>query len=616
MTKNGDEEEVVDSGSAASTSKVPVASMVTRRQRQVLEELEGEDEYVILNLTLLQNLMNVAYQHHTKHSENLKKDKKKTCQNPFLTLTKTNQRFISIDLKVKCQSCNFETASHKMYKIMKKKLGNLGDSNPSNDDKGTKANQGNRASTLNVALAAAITNSMIGPTQIRKILLEIGVNVGACSTLHNLCNEITNLNKNLAETSMNKALDELKQQKDEGKSTYITQDGTFNNRYRRGPCQAGTQILFSTVGSNKKFVELGSLNKLCPKGKRLEREGRGSCSEGHDGCTATVDEVAAIGQEGRLAREALISLKEKGYVPPVVGVDGDCEIKKVVDKFASENETNISISYDPNHMFKNLQKNLNENCSFVDDKTFDGKTKKIRQSMMNKLSIDLSNRCRAEIKLCSESTKDVEDGEKRLDAMEEKFSSRRQFKQAILECLQGQCGDKCRHASFSCEGLGAEESLKAMIGQHVTLSKENLKIARERIDSYFQRDRLAQVYRQIDTNMNEAVNRGFQRTLPKLTTYSRNFIGRASREVLHINEGVDVSAQMVNDAIGHSTCAQVKEKLKKEEEVRDYQKRYHKKKTTKKNRFQNLRRQYKKHDEAKLNPDRETCTYKKGVDLV
>ena len=73
---------------------------------------------------------------------------------------------------------------------------------------------------------------------------------------------------------------------------------------------------------------------------------------------------------------------------------------------------------------------------------------------------------------------------------------------------------------------------------------------------------------------------------------------------------------MVNDAIGHSTCAQVKEKLKKEEEVRDYQKRYHKKKTTKKNRFQNLRRQYKKHDEAKLNPDRETCTYKKGVDLV
>lgn len=41
-----------------------------------------------------------------------------------------------------------------------------------------------------------------------------------------------------------------------------------------------------------------------------------------------------------------------------------------------------------------------------------------------------------------------------------------------------------------------------MVGQHVTLSKENLKIARERIDSYFQRDRLAQVYRQIDTNMN------------------------------------------------------------------------------------------------------------------
>ena len=159
-------------------------------------------------------------------------------------------------------------------------------------------------------------------------------------------------------------------------------------------------------------------------------------------------------------------------------------------------------------------------------------------------------------------------------------------------------------------------SRKAMLGDHVRLKGLNLSVAKDRINEYFEKDRIAEVYMQLDTNMNEALHRGYQRTNPKLTSYARNYEGRISREVIHFNEGIAASVEMVNEAIGHKTCASVKEKLKKEQKFQEYQTKYSKKETTSLRKFQRLSTLHQKHTRYHRSKKQTKTPYKKGIDLI
>ena len=579
--------------------------MVTRKQQKKAASEAEENEYVIVNLTLLNNFVN----------ENLLKHKSTSpeCSNPDFKLIKTNSRFISIEIKAQCKNCKYVSENAKMYYKMDKTLQSLGETD--SGDGGS--NRGDKASTLNASLAAALTNTMIGVTQLRRLFLEIGIDVGASSTLQKLCSNMTNLNKRLAASSMEKGINELKLQTDRGKATAVTQDGYYNNRQRRGPCQAGTQVVYTSVGSNGKILAFNTFNKLCPKGKRLESKNLGSCDEGHPGCVRTLDEVAPISQEGRMALDALFSLREKGYVPDYLTVDGDTQIRDKVAQFSKDIDKHILVQYDVNHWVKNLEKYLNKHMPFDDDGTFNGgkhkDNKRMRQSTMRKLCLDISNRCKAEIKLCSELTENITDSGKRIDEMYDTFTE--QLKLAILKCLQGQCGELCEKHSLFCYGEGKEKSRQNMIGDHIELKGENLSIAEERINAYFEKERIADVFLQLNTNINEALHRGYQRTNPKITTYAKNYVGRVCREIIHYNEGIAVSAQLVNDAIGHKTCSNVKNKLKKEQQGQEYQTAYSKLKSTKKRRFQRLSSTYQKHTKYRRAQKNTKSTYKKGIDF-
>jgi len=533
------------------------------------------------------------------------------CTEPNFTLKKSKQKFISLELMMECLNCQYQGPPKKLYYTMDKPLTSF------NKPGGGGNNRGSKASTLNASLAAALMNSMIGPTQIRRLFLEIGVDVGPASTLQNLCNQITHLTKQLANDSMDRGIEEIIEQKERGNATHISQDGCYNNRKRPGPCQPGTQTIFTSVGSNGKILAFQTLNKLCPKGKRLEAKNLGSCEEGHPGCLQTLEDVAPISQEGRMALDALFSLREKGYIPDYLSVDGDTQIRNKIEAFSAECEKNIIVQYDPNHWVKNLEKHLNKTKPFVDDGTFDGECRdnqKIRQGSIKKFCQDISNRCRGEIKVCSELTEHLTEAEARQTEMQRMFSS--DLKEAILNCLQGKCGTLCENHSLVCKGEGQKMSRKAMLGDHVRLKGLNLSVAKDRINEYFEKDRISEVYMQIDTNMNEALHRGYQRTNPKLTSYARNYEGRISREVIHFNEGIAASVEMVNEAIGHKTCASVKEKLKKEQKFQEYQTKYSKKETTSLRKFQRLSNLHQKHTRFHRSKKQTKTPYKKGIDLI
>ena len=85
--------------------------------------------------------------------------------------------------------------------------------------------------------------------------------------------------------------------------------------------------------------------------------------------------------------------------------------------------------------------------SWLNPGTFHGQgarpdLKNMRESNMIKLCLDISNGCKRVIKICSEKTSMIQDKEFRIDKMLSELSS--DFKLAIIQCLQGQCGDKYR----------------------------------------------------------------------------------------------------------------------------------------------------------------------------
>ena len=60
-----------------------------------------------------------------------------------------------------------------------------------------------------------------------------------------------------------------------------------------------------------------------------------------------------------------------------------------------------------------------------------------------------------------------------------------------------------------------------MVGDHIKLKGYNLKVAKHRVNEYFKRGRIEQIYSMRTTNINEAINRGFLRNDSKQTNCSR-----------------------------------------------------------------------------------------------
>lgn len=330
-----EEESATEHPSTSSSQRLPSPSMMRTRGKKTAAlvktaeaEDDDQDEYLVVNKSLLTELVNSSVQSHGLTS----------CTNPHFKVQRVVRRVISVDLKLTCDNCSFDSGRKSMYRTMTKKLSHAcNDNNDNNDnDQALEGGRGNRASTLNAALASAVLNSMIGQTQIRQIFLQIGVDIGCKNSLCNLIDQVGEIKKNLANKSMENAVTDLVAQESlcPG-STFVTQDGYYNNRFGKGPTQAGTQSHYTSLGhiidneGNRiscKIIDHQTDNKLCKKGKELASKNWGSCAEGHPDCTATLPAAEAIGQEGRLCKQSLEKLRSQGYIPKLICVDGDDSI--------------------------------------------------------------------------------------------------------------------------------------------------------------------------------------------------------------------------------------------------------------------------------------------------
>ena len=105
---------------------------------------------------------------------------------------------------------------------------------------------GPKNTSLNLALPSSLLNSSFGVTQIRQILLTLGINPGSYKGLMNLTHRVGTLVKNLADQNM--ALERKKLSYMPGIALSV--DAIYNNRssYMKSPYQPGTQMIYTSIG--------------------------------------------------------------------------------------------------------------------------------------------------------------------------------------------------------------------------------------------------------------------------------------------------------------------------------------------------------------------------------
>ena len=559
----------------------------SRASKNETNPVESE-EYGIVKLSNFETLMNMFIAKHQQNSPGC---------NGKAHLNKVEQRLISLSFRMTCDKCKFSTESVKMY--------------------GTVSQPGKRGpkdSTLNRSLASALLNSSIGPGQFIEICLCLGINPGSESGLNNQINETGRLTQKLAVVNMEterRSLADLSGETDLG----ISVDAIYNNRINnKTPFQAGTQAVFTAVSTkNKKILHIGQYNKLCKVGTDQRSKGLPVSCPNHSNCTANVNISDPIGDEGKYAVEALKLMQRENVKLQYVVSDGDSKISKAVRECHG---SCVETQMDPRHFSNGIYKKIVS----VDFRpgTFKGSNKQTRDKHKRWFANDLVHRCNAEFSAAANKCKTITDNVDKKQAMNNLLNK---IPECIISCASNDC-KSCKLFSLVCDGKSPWSEKEVTYKESVELCGKDKETLVNILAKRLGPEGISLTYRNKNTQLNEAINRGYCKVNPKNVTCSRNFFARTAREVLTINKGFEASLGIIHKAIGHKVCATIQKKITRRELIRQKDKKRQKSLQFKRKRrlciikkyhlYQNKVKKLNKH-EVDLNEHHEP--YQKHVDL-
>lgn len=572
---------------------------VTRSNNQKTKSI-FDNEYYIINMSLMNNLINDAFINHVKNHPH--------CKGKF-ELDITEKRLISSSWKLKCMLCTFESTVTKLYR---------------EDVKPTK---GRNISTLNRSLGCALIMSSIAGGQFSEIMLTIGVHAGTVPSLSHQISSARPIIKNLADQSM------------AGVRRYLAQcpgvplgvDGWYNNKYRNTPGQAATQAVFTTVenlSGTGKIVDCLTKSKLCRMGTVLRNKGKDVVcpdTKSH-ACTATMGRLDSIAQEGVYSTESLERITADNVKISSVTSDGDVKIKKSVARTLGGG---TEMFHDLRHISKATQRAI-KTFSFSDN-MFVCKNKTTKKQRQSWFADDIKSRLEIEFNTAEQTAKEkamsiVYDQagsstmpESRADDNEKKFrSSKLDEIQSLLKVVPDtivNCIKKKNNCGICCTCLksvapGGSPFLmryKGDINMNAADEDSLKKLMLKRIGP----DAIKCTYMKQHTQKNEAFNRSLSKTCPKIITNMSNLEGRVSAAVLVNNEGLMGAHMLAAKSVNH----EVSENIKLEWSRKDAERKKHalrKKSPSYKNkRFKTVINDFQNYYDLKLND----AVYEKGTDL-
>lgn len=488
-----------------------------------------------------------------------------------------------------CTACSYRSKPYKLYSEI-------------NTNK-----PGMKAASPNVGIHAAMAQTPVGYTSLRKILLASNTpapsHTGLFKSARKASKTIVKENQEDMKTRRQNLieLNKIRGEKDLGLIS-VEGDAAYNNPIYSGvgktPFQAATQatyIMAESTTKNRDIIAMCTRNKLC---MTCARNGPNSQESGHE-CSANIPMSATIGNEQSMAEDCLHEIVQDGLQLSSVTTDPDSGAAKATENLYNERILTSKPEHflDTRHLSDNQRKSINK-LSFS-KQMFQGTTKNIREKNQKIFSNDLVKRCEAEFSASqSKHAGNI--------LMLKRSLSHAKF--AIIKCYQRD-HTECRRYSLVCTGGKVRNwlnnSLYLPTGFKINPTEEDISLLHQCIDYRLAPKTLTKTRLGTNTQKVEATNRSLRRSLPKNVTYTTNFTGRAHAAIHSVNNGPGVSIHKLTKSLGApiSTGTKVSKALLGLQKSKLQQAAYHKSKKAKLARCKKIKYLYDLHEQTKSKQD-------------
>lgn len=501
--------------------------------------------------------------------------------------------------RIVCSKCKYTSKFYKLYAETRT---------------GTR---GPPAASPNCGVQVGLSQTPIGNLNMRKLCLSANLPAPSASGMQKKASQISKIIENENKKDMKKQLQHAKKihqiaQGTSDSSIPMEGDGCYNNplysAVGKTPYQPATQVTYVVaegVTRKRSVVSLCAKSKLCPIGARKNH----SCPD-HDGdCIADLKSSDTVGNEEKWATECLEDIAEQGVSVSRFTTDPDSKAFLGAEKLYREGRVSNRPEHrlDTRHVSDNQRKSINK--TEFSANMFPGRTKEIRKKLQRRFAIDVSKRCTTEVSMSQ--SKNAGD----FNSVKREMSH---TTNAIADCYKGD-HRLCKKYSYACKG----EAGKTWMNRTRYLAKD-FKVKCTKGD----KDKLAKcidvrlsqkVLNLTKENSNsqkaEATNRCLRRSLPRSTTFSRTFKGRAHSAIHSVNNGPGDSIKMLCSAVGCDIPenTRVSRALDAMQKANNQRKTYAKTPKAKKARERKISRFYESYDAVADSRKKGNRTYAKGM---
>lgn len=410
--------------------------------------------------------------------------------------------------------------------------------------------RGRRAATANVGLNIAMTQTPVGPSSVRKLLLGSNIPPPSVAGMQKVSKKVNTFIETENNADMKRRrlkLSEINEMRGQARHEIsIQSDGLYNNSLWSGvtrtPYQPATQMAYvvaENVTGKHQIINVELVNKICSKHGYHTMEDE-ECDISTGDCTATTSMETSIGDEKRWARLVLEGLLEDGLSVKYITTDQDTAAYLAATELYEENKTQTRPEHqvDTRHLSCSHRKQI-KNSTDV-QAMMPGKTLQYKQYLQGRFATDISKRCQKEYSTI------FKEEAGNFSVIEDRINL---AIGAIKRCYSGD-HTRCKRFSSVCNGEETDNWIfrSAYLPKNFKINlnnEENDEVLLRCIEYRLGREILQKTRLNTNSQKVEATNRSIRRSLPKNVNFGRAFPGRAHSAIHSVNNGPGESLQQL-----------------------------------------------------------------------
>ena len=493
--------------------------------RNITDEYLENNTDEVSEMRLVSNMKNIEMWN-TVFSQHINL---RECDNPHFAIDREIKKGLGWRQSLKCTNCSYKSGLFKLYEEV-----------PSEG-------RGAKRATCNVGLQVGLQDTPIGNTKARLL-------IAATNTPPPARNSMQCLSKSVGETITqlnNRDMEERRQEVHRinelrGLSAdspiNISVDARYNSNSIKSSTKLGQNasqaigVAIENQTEQKQILAFHLENKLCWTGTWLRNRGFAVQCPGHTACTATMDEADPL-SERNIGQKIGDDLANSDLLVQYVTTDGDGRSAEGIQSALAKKHPTCKVERqaDTTHLGQSqfrqtIQAKFSEGM-------FPGETTEKKKEQQKFLGMDIRNRCHAIMTTMHKMyAGDIHAIARRMPKVVE----------TVLDCYSGDCSG-CRYNGVTCGGGHRKNWWNQSMYlwrcglTHFTINEGDRAVLKAILQLRLGVEALRLTKLNLNTNKNEAINRGLSVSLPKNVNFSRNARARASSTIHRLNNGAGVS---------------------------------------------------------------------------